>query len=123
MAAFGGATYVSVVNQLEFNTHASNIGSTHVCSIHETDAVHGTDHKNQSYIDSANNLLLLLFSEAMVALGIATLANLAPKLVVRLGSKVLVIDHLLLRVLWPRRHDENSQQQKLELTLLFFLEW
>lgn len=59
-------TYVAVADEVQLNTHASNIGSTHVRPVHETDAVHGPHRDNQAAVDAADDAALLGLGEAKV---------------------------------------------------------
>jgi hypothetical protein len=59
-------SYVSKAGQDKLDTHASDVGSTHVGSVHERHAVHGTDGNNKSTIDSSNDAALLRDGEAII---------------------------------------------------------
>ena len=68
-------THVSEAGEIKLNTHTRNVGSTHVGPVHERHAVHSTHSRNQSSIDTSDNLLLLIGRESMIV--ILLRANLA----------------------------------------------
>lgn len=59
-------TYVSIVDEIQLNTHAGNIGSTHVRPVHQTNAVHCSYGNNQAAVNAADDAALLSLGEAKV---------------------------------------------------------
>lgn len=59
-------THVAVVDEVQLDTHAGNVGSAHVGSVHETDAVHCSHGNDQAAVDAADDAALLSLAEAKV---------------------------------------------------------
>lgn len=72
-------TYVSESSELQLNTHARNVGSTHIGSVHKRNTIHGTNSHDESTINSSNDAALLLLREAMVVIDLR--ADLARSLI------------------------------------------
>jgi hypothetical protein len=61
-------TYVSEASELKLSTHARNVGSTHIGSIHKRNTIHSTNSHDKSTINSSNDAALLFLREAMVVI-------------------------------------------------------
>lgn len=70
---------VSEASELQLNTHARNVGSTHIGSIHKRNTIHGTNSHDESTINPSNDAALLLLRKAMVVIDLR--ADLARSLV------------------------------------------
>lgn len=70
---------VSEASELQLNTHARNVGSTHIGSIHKRNTIHSTNSHDESTINASNDAALLLLREAMVVIDLR--ADLARSLI------------------------------------------
>lgn len=70
---------VSEASELQLITHARNVGSTHIGSVHKRNTIHGTNSHDESTINSSNDAALLLLREAMVVIDLR--ADLARSLI------------------------------------------
>lgn len=87
-------THISIPVEVELNTHACYVGRTHVCPVHETDAVHGTDSYNKSTVNTPDDLALLLGCKFIVGIN---LAHFVVDIILG-GVDMSVLDGLLLLV-------------------------
>jgi len=67
-----GFTCVSKANEVQLNTHTSNVGGAHVGSIHERNAVHGSHGNNKTTINTPYDAPLLFRSKAMILILLGT---------------------------------------------------